>query len=123
MALRVLACLLLVAFLTAPGLSDVRAWNGGPAINCAPPAIPVCPTRVVPLGDPCQACEVCPLFPPRPPVVAPVIVCPWLVVDPYAAYSRVAMPMPVKAKKPIGSKNHRTPASPSKKIPTMAPMR
>jgi hypothetical protein len=54
-------------------LSGAWAFQCGPSVNCAPPAIPVCGPPVVPLS---VCCEPSPLFPPAPPLVAPVIVGP-----------------------------------------------
>jgi hypothetical protein len=51
----------------------VQAYQCGPALACAPPLVPVCGPPIVPMAPCCQGS---PLFPPAPPIVAPVIVCP-----------------------------------------------
>jgi hypothetical protein len=52
---------------------------------CAPPTVPVCSPPIVPIA-PC--CEPSALFPPAPPVVAPIIVAPVapLCVSPLAPF-------------------------------------
>ena len=52
---------------------SVQAYQCGPALTCAPPLVPVCGPPIVPMAPCCQGS---PLFPPAPPIVAPVIVCP-----------------------------------------------
>lgn len=57
--------------------SGVPAFQCAPAPMSAPPAVPVCDAPIVPLAP---VCHPSPLFPPAPPIVAPVIVCPEPVV-------------------------------------------
>ena len=80
MNFRLLRTLMLVVCFSFLNLATAWAWYCGPALNCHPPVIPVCQPPVVPLGDWCQLCQPSPLFPPAPPVVAPVIVCPFPMV-------------------------------------------
>jgi hypothetical protein len=77
MAFRILRVLILLVCFSCVHLSGAAAWYCGPAVNCHPPVIPLCQPPVVPLGDWCQLCQPSPLFPPAPPVVAPVIVSPF----------------------------------------------
>jgi hypothetical protein len=54
-----------------PCSAETLPCVGGPILSC--PTVPVCSQPIVPIV-PC--CEPSPLFPPAPPIVAPVIVGP-----------------------------------------------
>ncbi len=65
----------LVLLICAAGVCcpPADAYQCGPTNMCLPALVPVCPPPVVPMA-PC--CDPSPLFPPAPPLVAPVIVQP-----------------------------------------------
>lgn len=63
----------LMLFAVPMAFGPVQAYQCGPGPICAPPMVTVCGPPVVPLA-PC--CRPSPLFPPAPPIQAPVIVFP-----------------------------------------------
>jgi len=71
MRLRLLCSSILILSAVSMAHDLVHAYQCGPI--CGPPMVPVCGPPVVPLG-PC--CQPSPLFPPAPPIAAPIIVSP-----------------------------------------------
>jgi hypothetical protein len=71
MCTRTLRFLLLSLFAIILSNADLQAFQCGPV--SAPPMVPVCNRPIVPLAPCCQPSA---LFPPPPPIDAPVIVLP-----------------------------------------------